>query len=133
MYLKLIRDRHEQRYTGGRLYLDGDFFSWTLEPALPIIPLGLYLVELTVSGRAQRGELWTPDPQYRLPLLVAVPGHEGIRIHAGNYPKDTQGCILVGDMRSGEAIYQSRPALTRLIEHFTDPCQLEIVDEVTNE
>ena len=129
MYLKLIRDRHEQRYTGGKLYLDGEFFSWTLEPAPPVIPLGLYLVELTVSGRAQRGELWSPDPGHRLPILVKVPGHEGIRIHAGNFPKDTQGCILLGDMRAGEAVYRSRPALERLIAHFQAPCQLEITEE----
>ena len=129
MYLKLARDRHSLHSTGGKLYLDGDFFCWALEPAPPIVPLGLYLVELTVSGRAKRGELWSPDLAYRLPILTKVPGHEGIRFHAGNFAKDTQGCLLVGDVREGEAIYSSRPALERLIGRFVAPCQLEIINE----
>lgn len=129
MNFKLIRDRLEHAHTGGKLYLDGDFFSWTLEPAPPIVPVGIYEVELTVSPQAQKGELWSPDSEHRLPLVLHVPGHEGIRFHAGNFPKDTQGCILVGDMRSYEAVYQSRPALSRLISRFTSPCQLEIVEE----
>ena len=84
---------------------------------------------MTTSARAQRGELWTPAPDWRLPLVLNVPGYEGIRIHAGNLPKDTQGCILVGDTRAEGAVYQSRTALTRLIEALVASSQLEIVNE----
>ena len=132
MNLQLIRDQHEPTYTGGRLYVDGDFFCWTLEPTPPVVPVGMYQVDMTTSARAQRGELWTPASDWRLPLLARVPGHEGIRIHAGNFPKDTQGCILVGNERQRGAVYKSRAALRRLLERFTDSCQLEIVDEVAN-
>lgn len=35
-----------------------------------------------------------------LPELLSVPGRSGIRIHAGNFVSDTQGCILLGAGRN---------------------------------
>lgn len=50
------------------------------------IPLGAYKVCLSHSPKF--GEC------YR---LQDVPGRDGILIHKGNYTKNTQGCILVGE------------------------------------
>jgi hypothetical protein len=92
--------------TIGELYIDGDFFCYTLEdtcrrnkvPGKTAIPAGHYEIIVTQSVRFNRP----------MPLLLDVPNYEGIRIHTGNTALDTDGCILVG-LRQGEnVIYDSR-------------------------
>jgi hypothetical protein len=124
MKLKLIREPSSSTTTLGKLYLDGVFFCYTLEdvvrpdpnPDTPqneakvwgntAIPAGKYKVVITMSPRFKR----------RLPLLIGVPGFDGIRIHPGNTHRDTDGCILVGEQIVGESILQSRIAFNRLFE-----------------
>jgi len=50
------------------------------------IPAGRYQVVITHSARFKR----------LLPLLIGVPGYEGIRIHPGNRHVNTDGCLLPG-------------------------------------
>ena len=68
------------------------------------IPEGTYPLLVTKSSRFKE---W-------LPYLQGVPDFEGIRIHAGNYPDDTQGCILVGENRQKGMVVNSRIWLHRL-------------------
>lgn len=64
------------------------------------IPRGRYRVIITFS----------PHFGCDLPLLVDVPGFTSIRIHWGNKPADTDGCILVGQTTEGNLIYKSKAA-----------------------
>ena len=46
--------------------------------------------------------------QWQLPLLLHVPAFEGIRIHNGNFPHDTEGCLLVGATKQEDMVGQSK-------------------------
>lgn len=121
MILTVVRDYFKSGCTRGKLYLDGQFECFTLEdtvrigpkvPGQTAIPVGAYKLIVNESPRFKR----------RLPLLVNVPGFEGIRIHPGNTAKDTEGCLLVGDRLGSESdIESSRTAFERLMAKIDGP------------
>lgn len=120
--MKLVLIRHARRadYTIGRLEDEnGKKICDTLEPTwrnykggelkIPkksAIPEGSYRVVVTKSRRFQK----------YLPLLVGVPGFEGVRIHAGNTSRDTEGCILVGQNIQVGKVLWSRITLEKLMK-----------------
>lgn len=103
MRIKVERKWKKDKYIIGRMYLDGEYFCNTLEPPwknnarYTAIPEGIYEVVMDYSPKFKRV----------LPLLMNVPGRSSVRIHRGNYPKDTQGCFLVGENTKVGAVLNS--------------------------
>lgn len=130
MKINIKRIARRTNYTIGHLYIGGQYFCDTLEPAdcglikdMPLreilrakakgkvaIPIGCYRVFITKSVHLGG---W-------LPLVYGVPGFKGIRIHAGNRPTDTSGCILVGWNRRVGELLNARPALHLLMQKITE-------------
>lgn len=120
MRITVTRDKFNPKQTLGNLYIDGKFECYTLEDAMrevagqPVtswkipretaIPRGEYPVEITWSNRFEK----------MLPILWGVPGFDGVRLHAGNTEADTEGCILLGDIRFATYIGASRIAVARV-------------------
>ena len=122
MNLKLIRKEFTEISTIGDLYVDGNFYCYTLEdrvreiknqpvgewkiPGKTAIPYGTYSIILDFSNRFQK----------ILPRLLDVSGFDGIRIHSGNVAENTEGCILVGFKKQKDFISESKICLSKLFE-----------------
>lgn len=122
MDLTVKRDVFNADFTLGKLYVDGQFFCYTCEDEIrpagqkvygeTAIPAGTYDIHMTYSPKYKRV----------MPLIVDVPGFEGIRIHTGNSDDDTNGCLLVGYGRTPSSITQSRDAFAGLYEILRMAC-----------
>jgi len=118
MELILKRIAKKKGYTIGQLHIEGSsYFCDTLEPTWRDYEHGGYKVKghsAIPEGRYPVVITWSPKFQKWLPLLLHVPRFEGIRIHAGNTPEDTEGCILVGQNRIVGQVLDSNLWLNRL-------------------
>jgi len=101
MILRVVRTDFSPQSTIGEFFVNGEFYCYTLEDVdrgltadLPLeeiqarkqfaqtaIPTGTYEVVVNWSNRFKK----------QMPLLLRVPGWEGIRIHSGNYASQTRG------------------------------------------
>jgi len=136
--MKLIVDRIKEIYDGtiGRFCLVSQdrrvlLEGFTLEPAGPDtvergrdkrIPAGVYQTTWHESDKFQR----------LLPLLFneKVSKDRCILIHSGNVPKDTQGCILLGNKADEYGVSDSKRALEEFIRlTFKKEFQVEIINK----
>ena len=94
--LHLKRHTFTETETLGNLLANGKLFCYTLEDKVrkageakvygeTAIPAGRYEVVVDMSNRFKR----------LMPRLLKVPNFEGVRLHGGNFAKDSHGCPLV--------------------------------------
>ena len=117
MELIITRITKTKTYTMGRLSLQHElgatYICDTLEPS--IAPTDHKLPRAIQPGRYAVAVTWSPKFRQWLPLLLNVPRRTGIRIHAGNTPADTLGCILPGTVATPGRLYNSRRALAAIM------------------
>ncbi len=109
-----IRQQVDDEYLAG---YENMYFCDTLEPTWRDYEHGAYKVKgrsAIPEGRYAVVISYSPKFKQWLPILLGVPKFEGIRIHAGNTAKDTEGCILVGKNREVGKVLDSRKWLYEL-------------------
>lgn len=120
MNIALKRTEFGEEFTIGVLSIDGAFECYTLEDKVREVdgqPVGMWKVKGQTAiprGRYQVIRDMSVRLKRILPLLVAVPGFAGIRIHPGNTAEDTEGCLLVGTQKDDHSVLNSRTAFAAL-------------------
>ena len=113
MKIDIFRTKETPRSVSGELFVDNQLECLTLEPSRtnpvheghPCIPAGVYSVVFTPS----------PHLGYITPELLDVPDRSDIRIHIGNFPQDSLGCVLVGQAAAADTVLESRQAFNKLM------------------
>jgi hypothetical protein len=132
----------EGGFTPGELLWGGTHECFTCEdpireiPGVPVpqwkingataIPSGRYKVTIGMSPRFDRN----------MPIVNGVEGFTGILIHVGNTPKDTHGCLLVGEQRTSTGVGSSTLAFNKLVPKLQQAlaegdCYITYVNPVT--
>jgi Family of unknown function (DUF5675) len=103
--------------TMGTLSIDWKQNCYTLEPPYAAdtvkpraIPAGTY--DLAIG--------YSPHFNRLMPQVQNVPGFEGILIHWGNYPDDTEGCTIVGTLEEANFVGHSVIAFDELFKVIQD-------------
>jgi len=118
--LLIIRDTFTEKSTIGKLSINGESFCDTLENPyinnernISCIPEGQYKVRLRLARESASRD-------YLHLLVQDVPNRNWILFHRGNTPKDTSGCILVGNGREQDAVNNSRLAMDLVIKEIVN-------------
>ena len=112
--MRLVIKREKTTQAGnvpGRLYMDGQFFAYTMENAAKMIPAGTFPIYWRFSPKLMANK-----------IAIDVPGRQYIMFHGGNIAtEDSAGCVLtaahklsadyIQDDASTELYNTVRPAL----------------------
>lgn len=116
--MKILVDRRykKEKYTIGKMYVDGEYFCDTLEDT--VRPKGVKIYGETAIPASTYKVVLSYSPKFKrvLPEVLSVPMFSGIRIHRGNYPSDTLGCILIGKNKIVGGLTESADTEVRLME-----------------
>ncbi|MAG45057.1 hypothetical protein CL633_04185 [bacterium] len=124
--LLLIRDTFTDKSVVSKLYLNGEFYGHTLElpwndnkKGISCIPKGVYEVKKRHTEKSKY--------KYEHLHILDVRDRELILMHIGNYPKNSKGCILLGNTRALNFVGESRKAFYRLMYDLGSFEEIELI------
>lgn len=96
MKIELVREKvnEDTNAVPGKLFIDGNFFAYTLENDLYKIAEGTW----PLYDRNSPKNGWK--------VHIDVPGRQWIMIHGGNRPEDSLGCVLLAKNRLSDSYIQ---------------------------
>lgn len=126
MKLTLKRNFKGPDYTIGKLYIDGHYFCDTLEDT--VRPAGQKIAGRTAIPAGDYKVIKSYSPRFKkiLPEILDVPGFSGVRIHAGNTAKDTDGCLLLGLNKTKGAVLDSQTTMAYFMARVPNEFDLTI-------
>lgn len=120
IYLEVFRGVNTPHGNFGSFFVDDVMFSRTLElnegqnrRRIDAIPPGDYPVVM----QKMRTKFQSLGP---LPLILDVPGRDGIFIHPANWISELNGCISLGDSVIGNTLRNSVQTIKRLQTMLVD-------------
>lgn len=144
MKLTLKRKFKGDKYTIGDLFIDGVFFSNTIEDKVrelpvscPNTPKGIMckckdkVFEQTAIPAGTYKITMKHSPKFKrvLPYLHDVPHFLGILIHSGNTEVDSAGCIIVGENTVKGKVLNSRITCDKLNKILSEEKDITITIE----
>jgi hypothetical protein len=126
MKLTLKRNFKGPDYTIGKLYIDGHYFCDTLEDT--VRPTGKKVAGKTAIPAGDYKVIKSYSPRFKkvLPEILNVPNFTGVRIHAGNTAKDTDGCVLLGLNKTKGAVLDSQTTMAYFMARTPNEFDLTI-------
>ena len=135
--ITLTRIARRPTYTIGRLYIDSERMSDTIEDrdrglddsmpearirelkvyGMTAIPTGRYRVSLTRAEKF-KNRVWAKAYKGLIPVLENVKGFTGIRIHPANTAEELLGCIAPGENTTVGRVNSSTAAYYRIMNRL---------------
>lgn len=132
MKLRLVRSVFKPEGIFGNLYDEvGNHIAASLEHAYS-------QTDATWAAKLYDGEFTCVRGKHRLHNMKAdfetfeiegVKGHDNILFHSGNYNKDSEGCVLLGEDNAGYMITNSRVAFKKFMDLLIGVDQFTLVVE----
>ena len=124
MHIDVARKYETDRSITGEISVDGQEECFCLEPARTT-PVNAGHPCVTAGGPYKVILTYSPHLGYICPEVLNVPGRSSIRLHKGNKPEDTLGCVLAGSSLGPQPdwVSNSRDAFDKLMILFKDAAE----------